>query len=404
MGNTILLNQLFTGGYLSEGANIGHETINMFKADNGQNYLYITPSGNVRYPKNVKSVLFVRNYSKRTTIEVVAIAPRVEPFDPNEISKVSYSGIPIQVIFGNNIYKGAKEDLETQVTFKATDGVFVPKKQVLLTMESEKDFPDERAPKDAVLVRLDVKEHKTLINQSMRAYYSLNDERAAYGALEDLLNQVNLWKRLDRAFDGKASERRQPSFLEIVGKTSSELIYSNLLAYYLRYSKEGFEKFSEEVLHVSDMQGDYSVVRESKGNIDIWIEDDKNIIVIENKVKSGIGLFGNDNPQLKKYYEYAMKQAEANHRSAHFFVFAPEYNQIQLDAYECGDKYTLVTYGELYGFFSKNKSFYEDDLYFGEFLTDLELHAKTLAELNYEIMRSRFSERIANVERNGGKD
>ena len=34
----ILINQLFAGSYLNEGANIGHEVINLFKDDNGQNY------------------------------------------------------------------------------------------------------------------------------------------------------------------------------------------------------------------------------------------------------------------------------------------------------------------------------------------------------------------------------
>ena len=39
----ILINQLFAGAYLQEGTNIGHEVINLFRDDNDENYLYITP-------------------------------------------------------------------------------------------------------------------------------------------------------------------------------------------------------------------------------------------------------------------------------------------------------------------------------------------------------------------------
>ena len=56
----ILINQLFAGRYLDEGENIGHEVINLFKDDKGDNLLYITPSGRV-VNHNVDSILFVRN-------------------------------------------------------------------------------------------------------------------------------------------------------------------------------------------------------------------------------------------------------------------------------------------------------------------------------------------------------
>ena len=44
----ILINQLFAGRYLSEGGNIGHQVINLFEDDNGDRYLYVTPSGIVK--------------------------------------------------------------------------------------------------------------------------------------------------------------------------------------------------------------------------------------------------------------------------------------------------------------------------------------------------------------------
>lgn len=63
----ILINQLFAGAYLSEATNIGHEVINLFKDDNDNNYLFITPHGKIN-GHDVDKVVFVQNIKARETI------------------------------------------------------------------------------------------------------------------------------------------------------------------------------------------------------------------------------------------------------------------------------------------------------------------------------------------------
>ena len=41
----IIINKMYVGDYLSEGDNIGHEIINLYKADNGKNYIYLNSQG-----------------------------------------------------------------------------------------------------------------------------------------------------------------------------------------------------------------------------------------------------------------------------------------------------------------------------------------------------------------------
>lgn len=49
----------------------------------------------------------------------------------------------------------------------------------------------------------------------------------------------------------------------------------------------------------------FKTVRESMQNIDLWIEDEKHVLVIENKIKSGLnGKTGKGKTQLDKYFEY----------------------------------------------------------------------------------------------------
>ena len=63
MTKEILLNIMYTGTYLEdENANIGHEIINLFKADNGNNYIYILPYGSMSKKHNdkIKSILLLK--------------------------------------------------------------------------------------------------------------------------------------------------------------------------------------------------------------------------------------------------------------------------------------------------------------------------------------------------------
>ena len=208
-------------------------------------------------------------------------------------------------------------------------------------------------------------------------------------------------------------------FLEIIKKEDDELVYSNLLKYYFDKNREGFRKFASDVLGVSDIKQDFVVEREksftpleaessdSEGKkglrgkkfIDIWIEDDEHIIVIENKIKSGINGIDEEGSQLEYYFDYAKKMAEENKTgsrkiSTHFFIFAPRYNTINFHSYSRLAEYQYITYNDLYKFFSDNRYLYKNDPYFEDFLKGLRRYTKSMSELNQDTMNSRFAERI----------
>ena len=52
----IIINRMYAGGYLTEGENIGHEIINLFRSDNGDNYLWLNSGGSCK-----KSIFFDKN-------------------------------------------------------------------------------------------------------------------------------------------------------------------------------------------------------------------------------------------------------------------------------------------------------------------------------------------------------
>ena len=69
----IVLNRMYTGSYLS--TNLGHEVVNMFQADNGNHYLYLSAKGNfaAEHKGQISDMLLVR-YVGDNKVEVLAWA------------------------------------------------------------------------------------------------------------------------------------------------------------------------------------------------------------------------------------------------------------------------------------------------------------------------------------------
>ena len=70
-----VINRMYAGDYL-KGNNIGHEIINLFADDNGDNYIYINADGVMgsEYDGKVKAVLLTRMAESIHRQEVLGIA------------------------------------------------------------------------------------------------------------------------------------------------------------------------------------------------------------------------------------------------------------------------------------------------------------------------------------------
>lgn len=393
----ILINQLFAGRYLSEGGNIGHEVINLFEDDNGFRYLYVTPSGKVR-GHDVEAVIFVRNVQARRTVEVIAIGIGLSSVPNEDIEKITYGGATMDQIFRSNTYRGGRDVFSGNVTYRA-EQVLVPAgdKRVLITIDTEYDLSSWKGSASLTSTR------SVVIPQGMRMYYSRSNDPVAYEQLRVLLEDASLW---EQAAPGKlvadsAESAMFPTFLELIGKEDDELAFSNLLAHYFDYSHASFREFaeSENLLGISGMDSDFEIVREANHNIDLWIESADHVIVIENKIRSGVnGLDGAGSSQLDKYRSKAEEYARGAGKTAHFFIFAPDYSSTDFSQYDPEGAYKVIPYSAIHGFFTRNCSTYIADRYFPEFLRGLERHAMTMSELNFKTMRSRFMRKIAEAQ------
>ena len=389
MAKEILINQLFAGRYLEEGANIGHEVINLFKDDDGYNNLFITPSGKVK-GHDVEYILFVRNVSFRRTVEVIGLAEGLSGITFDEMKQIRYAGVSLDQIFSNNRYHGETDPFSNHVTYRARN-FRLPSHRVFITLEGS-TFTEDTVLLDS--------ERAVILPQSMREYYSKDTDPVAYNQLKGLINDNDKWEqtnKTEKLISEGAVQNQNPSFLEIIRKEDDENILSNLLAYFFDYSHNGFQRFAAnpDLLNIPDFGSSFTVQREAMGRVDLWIESNKDIIVIENKIKSGInGIIGNDFSQLNKYHEKAESEARKAKKKAHYYIFAPDYAKFDLKQFGLEGEYKVVKYSEINNFFVREVATYIADRIFPDFLRGLKRHTLSLPELQFETMRSRLLRKI----------
>lgn len=397
--NTIILNRMYVGSYLDESENIGHEVINLFKDDNGSNYIYINHDGRINKESNdsINAILLVKRVEEGV-FEVLAKAENLEQIyykknnhedefnHQNEYIKdnhITYGGVLL-----SDIYKNGNNEI--LITFK-TDYLRTVKKPVFIIEDESKRYKYENhyfLPE------------KHFSRQSLKMYYSENKFKKDYAVLKNLLNDLTIWneknttKKID--MDEIYTYESHEGFLSVIKKEEDELVFSNLFSYIFNHKKDIFKDFVKEVLSIDDFTTNYVIYRE-KDNIDLLVEKDDSVIIIENKIKSKINgekstLSGKKESQLSKYVKIAKENY--SDKNLYFYIFAPDYNQINLDIYEEGNKYKLINYSQIYEFYLKNAGKMLNVKYFKEFLDALYIHTMSTDNSNFEKMKKQFIKNI----------
>ena len=392
--NVIILNRMYAGDYIQD--KIGHEVINLFKDDAGDNYIYVNHDGwiNSEYDNSIDAILLVKS-TEKGVMEVIAKAEQLEQIafkrnknDNTQIEYVKNNNIRYGGVLLSDIYKDIGQWCGI-VSFK-TEKLRKVKKPIYLVEDEDKS---EDYQESYVLPE------KHFSSQSLKMYYDKALLPKDYDVLQKLIENDELWEEentttiidQDMYFD----TQNKTNFLSIIKKENDELVFSNILVYLFEQNRNLFVEFTKTVLGINSFSTKYVALRESHENIDIWIEDDNSVIIIENKIKSEIngvkkGSYGKVESQLVKYYEYGQKQG----KPVFYYIFTPDYNTINLAKYKDGDKYTVIKYSQIYDFYMEHagKMLYVN--YFPEFLDGLKKHASTVDNANFDTMKERFLETI----------
>lgn len=407
----IILNRMYVGEYLSQ--NIGHEIINLFKADNGNNYIYLNPYGSMSKEHNdkTKAILLVR-YGGKNTMEILAKATDLKQIAyvkktfTSDREKMHFENVKYldenNITYGNsklyNIFKNNKNnECAVYITFKA-NSLLKPKEPLFITdsQELNGDLSDYR-----------------FANQSLRMYVSKEKHPNSFEALENLINNNQLWEEENSTFTVAPIEVADNiNFLKIIGKENDELAFSNLFAYFFNQNKKAFCKFAQEILKITDFNENFEIKREYAcdednngtidGFVDLLIFDKNKTITIENKIKSGINGVSERHDinselvqsQLKCYHRHVSR--EYTDYQNHFYIFAPDYNKLDISKHECANYYSIIKFSKIYNWFNENKYFYQDNKYFEDFLSALYKHTKAVDNSLEEEMHKKFVNAITN--------
>ncbi|HFI0271140.1 TPA: PD-(D/E)XK nuclease family protein [Streptococcus suis] len=404
----IILNKMYVGGYLSEGTNIGHEIINLYKADDGKNYIYLNSQGTIElsHGENSLTVLLVRKFASKI-YKVLAKAEGITILDfaDNKLSRkkryegqvalgLTYGGVSLVDLFNENSFRGSLDNEKNAYTTFIAERVIKPKNQIYIT-------DDESVSGDNTFF---IRTNKGFGKQTLREFFNENEKPESFIDLNQIIENEDVWEESNTTQE--MSEVVEPqtnpyfNFLKIIRQEDSELAFSNMFAYFFNINRTAFSRFAKKVLSI-DIQTDFTIEREKK-HIDLLICDKNNVIVIENKIKSSInGIHDRHDicsnlvqSQLKKYYQFVTTDAEYSKKVVSCFIFSPNYNHIDLSKFSCGEKYTVVYYREIYHFFLENRDLYDKVPYFEDFINALQKHTMDYDNELEEEMQRRFQNTI----------
>ena len=402
---TVIVDRMYAGKYLD--ANIGHEIINTFKTDAGENYIYISPAGAISSSyRNTKYVLLVRLINSHC-FEVLGYAGDLsfllskeaisaqKQRDAGEIdsdrqseiiekNSIKYGGIKINELL-------SEHNNSVFVTFRAGTLRMVKSKRKLYIVDQE-----TLADKQHIFIP-----GINFSKQSLHMYFDEFDKKPSFEVLTKMIENPEYWEaeNTSEKIDISEADETNTGILDIIRKTDDELAYSNWIAYYLQNDRRLLNAFINGPLQVSTDASGMSIKREFH-NIDLWMENRDHVIVIENKIKSGINGVDQDrhdiksegvSSQLSKYIKTAEEKAEG--RTGHFYIFMPDYSyrDEDLTPYLHHEKYKIIRYSELVSFFEAQTS---ELPYYDDFIKALKKHATEYRKDLYTTMKERFTKEI----------
>ncbi len=425
-----ILMKMYQGSFVLEPDNIGHEWINLIKAEDGRFYIWLNSNGHFDDKKlcggRSADILMVKTISDGI-YSVVGKAVGCVPVHGSNHKKIKSADerrrtqSDITYSYNNQSWKLAdiyNNEKDLVATF-VTDKVFKPKKPVFVT-------PNDEFVNNKIYFKLSI-----TAKSSMRQYF---DRGVASSEFKKIINNPEIWeeetsKGTIEEFIGDQSNlfKSKETMFSILKKEDDEVAISNSIAYFLK--KYGL---AAEFLHSLEknlpLTETYEIYRE-QNDIDLLFIGSSHIAVIENKIYSGINglrknadfetqidaVLKNDyltqlieeaslsktgikdqilkwaastnnasiTSQLSKYAIVALIIAcckGIQFSNVHFFLLMPEfekaiYQSNFFENYACFKSYYIKGYDEVFNFFKTVQTAYHD-IYFEDFLNVIAKYAK----------------------------
>ena len=383
MKKCFILNKPFEGSYADENGNIAHEIIDFFLTDNGEHYIYNNPLGQCSSDyctdQNSKDGKYLVQYM------FLASSARINS-DGSSTFKLKYMAEIEEIVHhgstGKSLIDSQKEVKkyirEHDVTYnkKYLDEIYGDDDGSLYLTFKVKKFYRASTP-----IEVTTRGYKF---QRNKGYIHSDTQKEAYEDLEKTIKSPNWVPVKLKSLDAEKYNNtfNVPTFLDLIMKNDSEECFTNMFYHVLSYKNllnEFVKEFKPNGINFVDNH--YYVKREMTiegsnkikgGRTDICAieENDKQRVVIENKVFSGLnGVNDNGDTQLTVYYNWA---SQSNNPIC--FVICPDFRIAEIKAeveQPMSDKYTFVGYSEIVNFLKKRQSQVSTDFIFYKLYDDI---------------------------------
>lgn len=381
---------MFTGDYLND--NIGHEIINLFKDDNGENYIYLCKDGKYDIKNGEPDyVIQVRRPHNTThTLEIINIATGISVFNGKQ-EDIKYGGVPVTEIFK---YNSRQQDV--CITFKAKK-VIKPSLPIYIYYNGEKTKNEN--------VQVIELPDKFNVSQQLREYLYKDSDN--HNILSDFLAKCTGEELSQINPNIQTSHQATPA--DIYGIGTWELAYSNAFKFFMEKHNKFLEafcnlcikKYNDQIPLINDIKdNEYKNIYREWNHIDLLIDIRDYLFVIENKIFSDINGKKRDNKnskdiitQLNTYWELTENKNEKGENKNPFtdkkykiyILLTPNHNKINVS-----DKnWKIIYYKDIVNLYTTK------DKDFNDFMSMIELHS--VEDYNYGIMRRKFENAIMKI-------
>ena len=194
--NVIVLDRMFSGSYLEE--NIGHEIINLYQSDNGENYIYLSPDGNfdAKYKDRIAYVILTQDNgtNQDKVVGLAEIDCDVYQHGDTILKQINYI-VKHNVKYGGTYahipFMANKSQQDIIIDFKAKV-LKQPTKEIIIDYSAKRNTINNKGVLVVSVGGLLKKSRK-----SLKQYVEPSEENhnPAYDVLAKFINDDKLWKK-----------------------------------------------------------------------------------------------------------------------------------------------------------------------------------------------------------------
>lgn len=428
MANNILFIKNFSGDFNDSG--IGHEVINMFDTNNKEDYIpfYVPPYGMV-FSEKKNSFMKSTNYKNIDTLVIFdstnitnvfklkAIATNIGYYNNyeeivNDCNKFTYGDNNVKLIdikFGDDEFRDNLKDKEfvSRITYKVYKNHYYnfENDKILIWCKStdvRNNLKQNSIEKCNQIYGCNPKVlDNTIIGQKNYIYKTLGDDfnKFVKDIIDNECNDNHLYQLNSISNQNSNITYNIDNLFEHLQKTNDENLVTNFICYVLNLNIDLRKNFLSFLVskafnisnyvpsNIKEVYKQYAIKvhdeasnKDIKGILDMYIQDDKYSIIIENKIDSSINGkhadIDKDIDQLKTYNKY-LKDNHIPNSKVILLVPYKYYN-----VYKNYNIDTLtITYKDVYTFFKDNESLIKlNNIYKNDFLNLLYKHSLTREE------------------------